>query len=117
MSSYEGNAVMRYKVQTLLTSPEALERAQAYFGPQGKGLTVTSQHKRSLRWQDDNGHVSLIVKAESPTLLEIETRAWDEAVTQFIAQLPQKRSWWVRCWQRVTTGKSAAAGHSSGQNT
>jgi hypothetical protein len=98
---------MRYKVQTTLPSQEALEQAQAYFGPQGKGLTITSQHKRSLRWQGTSGHVSIIVKSDSPTLLEIDTREWDEAVNQFIAQLPQKRSRWERFWQRLTTGKSS----------
>lgn len=97
---------MRYKVQTILPSQEALDQAHAYFGPQGKGLTITSQHKRALRWEGGGGHVSIIVKSNTPTLLEIETRQWEEAVSQFIAQLPQKQSWWARCWQRLTAGKS-----------
>jgi hypothetical protein len=42
----------------------------------------------------------VMVKSEAPTLLEIETQAWDEAVRQFIAELPKQRSWWARWWRR-----------------
>lgn len=91
----------RYKVKTILTSQEAIDKAHAYFGPEGKGLTITTQRKRALRLQSDNGFVALTVKAESPTLLEIETREWEQAVDQFIAQLPQQHQrWWSRWWRR-----------------
>jgi hypothetical protein len=105
---------MRYKVQTILLSQVALEQAQTYFGPKGQGLTMTSQHKRALRWEGGGGHVSIMVKSDTPTLLEIETREWDEAVRQFIAQLPQKRSWWRRWWQRLTGSNAQPTGHPKG---
>jgi hypothetical protein len=93
----------RYTVKTVLTSQEAMEEAQAYFGPGGKGLTITSQYKRALRFRggSGNGFVALTVKANSPTLLEIETRECEKAVDQFIAQLPQQRPWWTRWWRRT----------------
>jgi hypothetical protein len=92
----------RYTVKTVLTFQEAMEKARAYFEPGGQGLTLTSQRKRALRWEGGNGFVDLTVKAESPTLLEIETREWEDAVDRFIAQLPQRRPWWAR-WRRQST--------------
>lgn len=101
----------RYAVKTVLTSQEAMEKAQAYFGPGGKGLTITSQYKRALRFEGGNGFVALTVKANSPTLLEIETREWEKAVDQFIAQLPQQRPWWARWWCRRAATKPQLARH------
>lgn len=92
---------MQYKVKTTMPSQQVLDQATAYFGPQGQGLALTSQHKRALRLQGNGGYVAVMVKSESPTLIEIDTRVWEKAVQQFIAQLPQgKRSWWSRWWPR-----------------
>jgi len=91
---------MRYMVKTSLTSQEAMEKAHTFFGPGGKGLTITSQYKRALRLQGGSGYVALTVKADSPTLLELETRDYEQAVKQFIDQLPQQRPWWSRWWRR-----------------
>ena len=91
---------MRYMVKTLLTAEQALEQAVAYFGPGGKGLAVTSQRKRALSLEGGGGRVTLTAKSDSPTLLEIETRVWEDAVQQFINQLPQERSWWARLWRK-----------------
>ena len=91
---------MRHMVKTSLTSQEAMEKAHAFFGPDGKGLTITSQYKRALRLQGGSGYVALTVKADSPTLLELETRNYEQLVQQFIDQLPQRRSWWTRWWRR-----------------
>jgi hypothetical protein len=91
---------MRYTVKTTMAYQGVLEQAKDYFGPEGKGLTLTSEHPRTLRWQGGDGSVMLMVKSEAPTLLEIETQAWDEAVRQFIAELPKQRSWWARWWRR-----------------
>jgi hypothetical protein len=91
---------MRQTVKTLLTAEQALARAEAFFGPGGKGLVVTSQRKRALSLEGGGGRVTLTAKSDSPTLLEIETRVWEDAVRQFIDQLPQERSWWARLWRR-----------------
>ena len=97
---------MRETVRTLITAEQALARAVAYFGPGGKGLAVTSQRKRALSLEGNGGRVTLTVKSDSPTLLEIETRAWEDAVRQFIDQLPQERSWWARLWRRSPVATS-----------
>jgi hypothetical protein len=94
---------MKHKVKTALTSQEALEQAKTYFGPRGRGLAVVSQGKQSLRLRGrSGGHVDSAVKRSLTTTLEIETRSWDEAVRQFMAELPQPHPWWQRWWRRGT---------------
>jgi len=106
----QGRDGMLYKVKTTLTSQEALEQAKNYFGPGGQGLAIVSQSSQTLRLRGRNGgHVNMTVKHRFTTRIELETRAWDEAVRQFMAQLPQPRPWWQR-WRRGgnTTNRSAA---------
>jgi hypothetical protein len=91
---------MRYTVKTTMAYQDVLGQAKDYFGPESKGLTLTSEHPRTLRWQGGDGSVTLMVKSEAPTLLEIETQVWNEAMRQFIAELPKQRSWWARWWHR-----------------
>lgn len=94
---------MKHKVKTALTSQEALEQAKIYFGPRGQGLAVVSQGRQSLRLRGrSGGHVDITVKRGFTTTLEFETRSWDEAVRQFMAQLPQPHPWWQRWWRRET---------------
>lgn len=91
---------MQYKVRTTLAPQEVLERAKTYFGPGGHGLAIVSQSSQSLRLRGrSGGHVNLSVKHRFATKLSLETRAWDDAVRQFIAQLPPSRPWW-RLWGR-----------------
>jgi len=101
---------MHYKVKTSLTSQEALEQAKTYFGPGGQGLAIVSQSSHTLRLRGrSGGHVNMTAKHRFTTTLELETRAWDEAVRQFMAQLPRPLPWWQR-WRRggKTTNSSAA---------
>ena len=102
---------MQYRAQTTMATPEVLELAKTYFGPAGKGLTLISQRRRALSWQGTVGQVNLIVKSDAPTLLEIETRGWESAVQQFIAQLPQQQSWWARLWHRKPAAKPPTPVH------
>jgi len=108
---------MKHKVKTALTSQEALEQAKTYFGPRGRGLAVVSQGRQSLRLRGrSGGHVDITVKRSFTTTLEIETRSWDEAVRQFMAQLPQPHPWWQRWWRRgtVTTPQPSGGTVSNG---
>jgi hypothetical protein len=114
---------MRHKVKTTLTSQEALEQAKIYFGPQGQGLAIVSQGRQALRLRGrSGGHVDIIVKRGLTTTLQLETRSWDEAVRQFMAQLPQSRPWWQRWWRgaSVTTpqspGRTAPNGETGPKN-
>ena len=103
----QGREGMHYKVKTTLTSQEALEQAKTYFGPGGQGLAIVSQSSHTLRLRGRNGgHINMTAKHRLTTKLELETRAWDEAVRQFMAQLPPARPWW-QLWRR--SGKPATS--------
>ena len=78
---------MRYEVTTKLTPREALERAIAYFGPGGQGLEITSKGDSSLVFQGGGGHVTFTAQPGDRTTLALETREWDRAVRQFMAEV------------------------------
>jgi hypothetical protein len=91
---------MRYEVTTLLTPDEALARAITYFGPEGMRLAVTTQTPRGVVFQGGGGHVMITVQPGAETTLELETREWDYAVQQFMAQVSGRRRWWHRLLRR-----------------
>jgi hypothetical protein len=82
---------MRYEVTTQLTPAEALQRAIVHFGPQGTGLAVTDRNDAGVIFQGGGGHVAVTAcLGKSPrekTTVELETREWDYAVRQFMAQV------------------------------
>jgi hypothetical protein len=90
---------MRYEVITGLMPAEVFERAISHFGPHGAGLQLTAQTSHGMVFQGGGGHVALsVVSAEPQTTLELETREWDYAVQQFMAQITRRR-WWHH-WRR-----------------
>lgn len=101
---------MEYTVKTTLTPEEALNRAKTYFGPEGQGMAIVSQSNHTLRLRGrSGGHINIATKRRLATTMELETRSWDDAVRQFIAELPQSRPWW-RFWGRGgTTGTPSVA--------
>ena len=80
---------MRYEVTTSLKPQQALDRVAAHFGPQGLGLEITAKDESSLVFQGGGGHVAVMVQPSdtAKTTLEIETREWDHAVRQFMAEI------------------------------
>jgi len=91
---------MRYQVTTAYTPQEALERAVTYFGQHGLGLSVLSQTPLGVVFQGGGGHVAITVQSGTETTLELETREWDYAVQQFMAQVSGRRRWWHRLLRR-----------------
>jgi hypothetical protein len=91
---------MRYQVTTALTPREALERAITHFGPGGVGLKILSQNNLGLVFQGGGGYVAVTAQPGAETTLELETREWDYAVQQFMAEVSQRRRWWQRWWRR-----------------
>ncbi len=96
---------MRYQVQTALTPEEVFAQAMTYFGPKGTGLTLISQTSLGLVFQGGGGYVALSVRpGAEATLVELETRAWDSPVQQFIVRLSKRRyrwqRWWLQLWHR-----------------
>ena len=100
---------MRYQTTTALTPRQALEQAIADFGPGGVGLQVTSQHNLGLVFQGGGVHIAVTAQPGTETTLELETREWDYAVQQFMAQLHRRRPWWQRWRQRQRQGTSRPA--------
>src|SRR5215470_19768054 len=90
---------MPYEVITGLTPCEAFEHAIVHFGPHGEGLQLVFQTSQSLVFQGSAGHVVITIKPGPQTILELETRAWDDAVHQFMAQVSRRR-WLSRWWRR-----------------
>jgi hypothetical protein len=78
---------LRYEVTTKLTPQEALERAIAYFGGGGQGLEVTHQDDLSLVFEGGGGYVAVTAQPGTTATLEFETREWDRAVRQFMADV------------------------------
>jgi len=78
---------LRYEVITKLTPQEALAHAIAYFGRGGQGLEITSQGDLSLVFQGGGGYVAIIAQPGDKTTLDLETREWDWAVRQFMAEV------------------------------
>jgi hypothetical protein len=111
---------MRYEVTTALTPGEALERAIRHFGPAGLGLAVTAQTPRSIVFQGGGGHVLVTLQPGNETRLELETREWDYAVQQFMAQVSRRRRWWHRLLRRTRQPPAPPAAFTilnNGQNT
>jgi hypothetical protein len=78
---------VRYEVTTELTPQQALERAIAYFGSGGQGLELTTKDELCLVFQGGGGYVAVTAQPGDRTTLDLETREWDRAVRQFMAEV------------------------------
>jgi hypothetical protein len=80
--------VARYGVETKLSAEEAIEKATAYFGEGGLGLTVVEQGPCCVHFEGGGGHVYVTAGAgEKTSTLDLETREWDYHVKQFMREL------------------------------
>ncbi len=79
----------RYGRETRRSPEQVLERALAFFGPGGLGLTVEEQNDCYLRLTGGGGHVLVQVgTAESGrTSVIVETREWDDQAARFLETL------------------------------
>ena len=91
---------MRYETTTTMTPREALQQALATFGPGGLGLQVVAQHNLALVFQGGGGYVAVTAHPGTKTTLELETREWDHAVQQFMAQVHRRQFWLLRWWRK-----------------
>jgi hypothetical protein len=64
------------------------------------GLTIAAQTYRSVVFQGGGGHVMVTIQPGGETTLELETREWDYAVQQFMAEVSRRRRWWHRLLRR-----------------
>lgn len=79
----------RYSGETRRSPEQVLERALAFFGPAGLGLTVEGQNGCCLRLTGGGGEVLVQVgTAESGrTSVILETREWDYQAVRFLKTL------------------------------
>jgi hypothetical protein len=70
-------------------SPEKIiQRAIAYFGPNGRGLELTAQDEESVRFEGGGGYVLIEIQAKGKhSEFDIETREWDYDVKQFLRKV------------------------------
>jgi hypothetical protein len=61
-----------------------LERASAYFGPQGEGLEIKSKDERCMVFEGGGGYVAITVEPGEQITLELETREWNRAMREFM---------------------------------
>lgn len=79
----------RYSKDTRKSPEQVLERALAFFGPGGLGLTVEEQGDCCLYLSGGGGHVLIqIGPAKSGrTSVILETREWDDQAIRFLERL------------------------------
>jgi hypothetical protein len=81
--------VARYGKETRRSPEQVLERALAFFGPAGLGLTVEEQGACCLRLTGGGGYVLVQVGAAESgrTSVTLETREFDYQAVQFLETL------------------------------
>jgi hypothetical protein len=78
----------RYSVETKLSVEKAVQRAAAYFGPEGLGLAVIEHDPCCVYLEGGGGHVRVTASAgEKTTTLDLETREWDYHVRRFMREV------------------------------
>lgn len=81
-----------YEVETRLSAPEVLDRADTFFGEQGLGLESRNNGVQDRSWYGGGGAVFLVVyPGEHGSRVEIGTREWDVPVREFLGRLPRRR--------------------------
>lgn len=80
---------MRYGTQTRLSPNDVLDRARAYFGPDGEvGLPLTQRDLRSVTFAADIGSVTVsVAPTEDETEVTILSREFDYWAERFMGKL------------------------------
>jgi len=80
--------MIRMAAKTGLGLGEAINRAVAFFGPGGYGLTVTEQGADYACFEGGGGVVEITASAQDKgTLLELVSREWDYQVEEFLRSI------------------------------
>jgi hypothetical protein len=76
-----------YTITSTLSPSEVMKRARAFFGRGGLDFSVSVNSECCVRFAD-GGYVQVSVRdGTSETIIEVETRLWDEQVRGFMAAL------------------------------
>jgi len=74
--------------ETKLRPEKVIEKAIAFFGPQGVGLEVEDSGEGCARFAGGGGFVYVSAcKGEKRTQVSVEAREWEPQAKQFVAKL------------------------------
>ena len=80
--------MLRMATKTKLSPEEAIERAVAFFGPDGFGLKVKEQSTDCASFEGGGGGIQVTTcREEKGTSVELESREWDHLVREFIGKI------------------------------
>ena len=70
-------------------SPEAtIDKAVAFFGPKGYGLTVTEQNPTCVKFEGGGGRVEVTSYADDKrTSVEVVSEEWDTQTKEFLTNI------------------------------
>ena len=67
---------------------ELLKKAKLFFGPEGEGLTISSEGDCCITFDGSGGYVTVTISEESGhTRIKVESREWDYQAKQFLGTL------------------------------
>jgi hypothetical protein len=82
--------MINMKKETALSSKEVIEKAVAFFGPEGAGLEVVSQGDCCARFEGVGGYVDIQTEDlnnDEGSKVKIIGREWEYQIKQFFGQL------------------------------
>ena len=80
--------MIRLGKETKLSGEQVLERAIAFFGEQGQGLSITERSSRHVSLEGCGGFVTVEVRQENgATKVDVSTREWETQAKGFIRKL------------------------------
>lgn len=68
---------------------ELLKKAKAFFGPEGEGLTISSEDDCCIAFQGAGGFVNVSLNEDDPGYfkVQIESREWEYQAKEFLGIL------------------------------
>ena len=68
---------------------ELLKKARSFFGPQGRGLTISSEDDCCITFQGTGGFVTVSLSEDEPGYIKvkIESREWEYQAKKFLEVL------------------------------
>jgi hypothetical protein len=97
---------MRYGADSKLTVKQVMDRAIAFFGPNGRcGLTITEQGPFRIVFAGGGGYViATAQRAPSGSHIELEVWEFDNEAREFLESLPSGDGWLSRVLGRGRGG-------------
>jgi len=80
--------MLRLEIQTKLSPEKAVEKAVAFFGPDGYGLEVKENYKNHAYFEGGGGSVTISTSVKGKkTAVDIVSREWDFQVKEFAEKI------------------------------